>query len=238
VEPHAPAPELKESGSPTTDVEVVEDVMGNGASSHESHKPGSQEVESGASHDDHDLSTLSRQKTPEDPFAAIQARILARRSIGGTTSFHPRQSSPPLSSTSTSSTATIASRSSTVQQQQNLASALVKKACAVFLGPPAHLVAIMLKIAARFADGAMGFGSYLVYQSPAGSKRVPGSFNLESIDADDFDDDRNAQEQLEGWEDDEDDFGVPLRSPIRLAALQRTKTSDHAVRERRGWDRE
>ncbi|KAK5115505.1 hypothetical protein LTR62_001164 [Meristemomyces frigidus] len=182
----------------------------------------------------YEMATLTRQRTPEDPYAAIQARILARRSIGGTTSFYPRQTSPSRSSTSSnSSTATITSRVST-QHQQNLASALVKKACAVFLGPPAHLVAIMLRIAASFASGALGFSSYLVYESPAGSKRVPGSFNLESIDADDFDQEEGGEdEMLDEWE--EDDFGVPLRSPIRKAASARDGEGVRTRRERE-WD--
>ena len=159
--------------------------------------------------------------SPEDPFAAIQARILARRSIGGTTSFHPSRTSPTRESTSSSSsTATIASNAtvtsqrssstSTHRHQQAFASAMVRKACTVFLGPPAHLVSIMLRIAARFANGAFGVGSGFVIASPAGSKHVPGSFNLESLDADELDGDEEVD-----WG--EDDFGVPLRSPIRLA---------------------
>ncbi|EMC95687.1 hypothetical protein BAUCODRAFT_499032 [Baudoinia panamericana UAMH 10762] len=178
----------------------------------------------------YELPKIVRQRSSDDPFAAIQARILARRSIGGTTSFHP-----PLSTTSstssTSSTSTLASRRSyaTLPQQQNMASALVKKACAVFLGPPAHLVAIMLRIAARFTSGALGFGSWFVVESPRGHKRVPGSFNLESIDADDLEGDN----ELEEWE--EDDFGVPLRSPVRLAKMHSALDAVTGAQERKRW---
>ena len=96
------------------------------------------------------------ESAPEDPFAAIQARILARRSICGTTSFHPATSPTRSSTSSSSSTATVRSTvsirsKSQSRQQQAFATALVRKACAVFLGPPAHLVTLMLRIAARFA---------------------------------------------------------------------------------------
>lgn len=158
----------------------------------------------------------------EDPFAAIQARILARRSIGGNASLRP---SPRFSSSSTSSSnATTTSRRSTFDtsttttrynggKQQALTSALVKKAATVFLGPPVELAVIMLKIAARISGRA--FGSSFVIASPAGSKHVPGSFNLESIDADELDDEDDSV-----GDSAEDDFGVPLQSPVRLAHEQ------------------
>ena len=85
----------------------------------------------------------------------------------------------------------------------------------------------MLKIAARFANEAFGYGSSFIIESPAGSKHVPGSFNLESVDADDFVDEPD-------WEE-EDDFGVPLRSPVRLAAVSE---GTGGVKERRGWEME
>ncbi|KAF2173824.1 hypothetical protein M409DRAFT_48746 [Zasmidium cellare ATCC 36951] len=174
-----------------------------------------------------------------DPYAQIQARIQARRSIGGTTSFHPTRKSPTRQSTSsTASSASLSSmrsglsrRSGSSQpQQQALASALVRKACAVFLGPPAHLVVIMLRIAARFAKGALP--SSLMFESPAGmTKRVPGSFDLEGSDVEDFD--------LDDMDWEEDDFGVPLRSPIRLAmndAVSRELGENSLLRERKAWD--
>ncbi|KAI7097747.1 hypothetical protein KC352_g38523, partial [Hortaea werneckii] len=155
----------------------------------------------------------------EDPFAAIQARILARRSIGGNASLGP---SPQLSRSSTSSsdantnprrsavdTSTSTKTTSTRYnggRQQAFTSALVKKAATVFLGPPVELAVIMLRIAARISGRA--FGSSFIIASPAGSKHVPGSFNLESIDADELDDEDGT---VGDWA--EDDFGVPLESP-------------------------
>lgn len=180
-------------------------------------------------------STEEAEPVKPDPYAQIQARIQARRSIGGTTSFHPTRKSPTRQSTSsTASSASLSSmrsglsrRSNSSQpQQQALAGALVRKACTVFLGPPAHLVMIMLRIAARFAKGA--FPSALMFESPAGmSKRVPGSFDLEGSDVEDFD-----FEDVD-WE--EDDFGVPLRSPIRVA-VSREFGDGSMLREREAWD--
>jgi hypothetical protein len=175
--------------------------------------------------------TPEDQTNAEDPYAAIQARILARRSIGGTTSFYPGYKSPTRQSTSsTSSTATISSsksavsrRSQSSRRQQAFASAMVKKAYDVFLGPPAHLVAIMLQIAARFANGAFGVESMFYVESPIDSPRkVPGSYHLSGDHVEELDSD---------WE--EDDFGVPLRSPFRLASRSE---SIERVRERRRWD--
>ena len=175
--------------------------------------------------------TPEDQPNAEDPYAAIQARILARRSIGGTTSFYPGYKSPTRQSTSsTSSTATISSSKSTVsrrsqssRRQQAFASAMVKKAYDVFLGPPAHLVAIMLQIAARFANGTFGVESMFYVESPIDSpRRLPGSYHLTGDHVEELDSD---------WE--EDDFGVPLRSPVRLASRGE---NIEGVRERRRWD--
>jgi hypothetical protein len=166
--------------------------------------------------DDRPVTPLA-QTTPEDPYAAIQARILARRSIGGTTDFQPI---PRTSTSSTSSTSTTLSRrTQPVQNQQAFASAMVRKACAAFLGPPARLVAIMLKIAARYADAAFGVNSVFYVESD-GVRNKPGSFWLQEEDVLDDEDDEG-----------EDDFGVPLRSPVRLASF-----GDRGLRERRAWD--
>jgi hypothetical protein len=183
--------------------------------------------------DDDRPRTPENQTTGEDPYAAIQARIMARRSLSGTISFHPGFKSPTRQSTSsTSSTATISSnrsalsrKSGSSQQQQALASAMVKKAYNAFLGPPAHLVAIMLRIAARFANGAFGVDSMFYVESPIDSPRqVPGSYQLQGDDMEDLDSDFE-----------EDDFGVPLNSPVRLVSRSDSGGSS-SVRERKRWD--
>jgi hypothetical protein len=173
--------------------------------------------------------TMARAAT-EDPYAAIQARIQARRSIGGsTTSFQPTNN-PPISKSSSSnaSSASIASQRSAIpsraQHNHSIAAVLVNKACAVFLGPPAHLVTMMLRIAARFSSGAFGSNSMFFVESPIGSpRRVPGSFYLED------EEDHGWKSEEEDW--DEDDFGVPLKSPVRLSGL-RERARKH------GWELE
>jgi len=170
------------------------------------------------------------RKATEDPYAAIQARIQARRSIGGsTTSFQPTNN-PPISKSSSSnaSSASIASQRSgkpnRAQHNHSIAAVLVNKACAVFLGPPAHLVTMMLRIAARFSSGAFGSNSMFFVESPIGSpRRVPGSFYLED------EEDQGWKSEEEDW--DEDDFGVPLKSPVRLSGL-RERARKH------GWELE
>lgn len=68
--------------------------------------------------------------------------------------------------------------------------ALVRKTYELILGPPAHLVTLMLKIAAHISNGAFGFNTYRVRHT---SERIPCSW--ESSDEDE-------------WE--EDDYGIPL----------------------------
>ena len=183
--------------------------------------------------DDRPSTPPSQNAAPsEDPYAAIQARILARRSIGTTTALPPFQRKSSTTSSSTTSS-TLSRRSThTKKQQQAFTSALVQKACAVFLGPPARLVAIMLKIAARYADAAFGMGSPFYVQSLAGEREgagVPGSFVLVGEDLGVASDDDSEEGE---WE--EDDFGVPLRSPVRIAGLGGEGLRGRGVG--RGWD--
>ncbi|KXT11404.1 hypothetical protein AC579_216 [Pseudocercospora musae] len=173
-----------------------------------------------------------------DPYAQIQARIQARRTIGSgvTTGFEPfrRQTTRQSSSSTASSSSLQSSRSrrgrpADLRQDQALAAGLVRKAYDVFLGPPAHLIAIMLKIAARFARGT--FRNTLLYESPPGMrKHIPGSFDLDGSDVDFLD------ESEDDGSAGEDDFGVPLKSPIRMMsseAVPRELTSP-SMEERRG----
>lgn len=189
---------------------------------------------SDTSHDIH----LDRFSSSEaDPFAAIQARIQARRSIGGTSITSPvpiRRRTTGLSSISTASSSSLRShlskRHSQEKDQAVISTALVRKTASAFLGPPVHLVAIMLRIAARFAKGA--FPKVLLFESPAGMpKRVPGSFDLDDSD---IEDEFGSEDEDE---ENEDDFGVPLRSPIRLVAnenLPRTMWESHKKDRERG----
>lgn len=158
----------------------------------------------------------SQNSNPEDPFIQIQRRIQARRSIGGQRSDVPVR----YPSSSSSGTSVASRRSRPTQQQQAFATALASKAVNTFLGPPAVLVTIMLRIASRFASSALAV-DFGFDRTPDHLQRVPGSFML-----DDELDDLAAEE----WE--EDDFGVPIRSPIRAATV-----SDFRAREPQLQDR-
>jgi hypothetical protein len=81
---------------------------------------------------------------------------------------------------------------------RDFTNALVRKTCEIVLGPPAHLVTIMLRIATSISNG-FSFSTYRVR-----AEKIPCSW--ESDDEAD-------------WAD-EDDFGIPL-SNIREPALRR-----------------
>ncbi|GAB7347573.1 hypothetical protein MBLNU459_g4460t1 [Dothideomycetes sp. NU459] len=80
-------------------------------------------------------------------------------------------------------------RTSVKQQQQQqqthftgTGALLVRKTCAMFLGPPAHLVTLMLQIAAQIMAGRLGeFGMSVPVLPPRairGHRRVPGSWDM------------------------------------------------------------
>jgi len=71
---------------------------------------------------------------------------------------------------------------------KDFTNALVRKTCELVLGPPAHLVSIMLRIAASISNG-FGFSTYRVRRA----EKIPCSWES--------DDEAN-------WP--EDDFGIPL----------------------------
>ncbi|KAK5139496.1 hypothetical protein LTR04_003534, partial [Oleoguttula sp. CCFEE 6159] len=56
--------------------------------------------------------------------------------------------------------------------QHKFATSLIHKTYAIFLGPPAHLVALMLRIAARLADGASSLTPSVVRTT--GASKIPG----------------------------------------------------------------
>ena len=65
-------------------------------------------------------------------------------------------------------------------------------------------------------------------ESPIGSpRRVPGSFYLE--DEEDRGWKSEEEEEVEDW--DEDDFGVPLSSPVRISGMRERA-------RRAGWEME
>ncbi|KAF2726999.1 hypothetical protein EJ04DRAFT_152502 [Polyplosphaeria fusca] len=94
-----------------------------------------------------------------------------------------------------------------VQPRKQFTAALVRKTCELLLGPPSHLVTLMLRIAAKISNGAFGFNTYRVRSA---GERIPCSW--ESSDEDE-------------WE--EDDFGIPLGNLDREgSALRRRGRSE------------
>lgn len=84
--------------------------------------------------------------------------------------------------------------------------ALIRKTCELVLGPPAHLVQLMLRIAANISDGVFSFNTYRV---PRSTEKIPCSW--ESSDEDE-------------WPE-EDDFGIPLRTLDDSSTHQRRNFS-------------
>lgn len=72
---------------------------------------------------------------------------------------------------------------------QKFTTALVRKTCEIVLGPPQHLVSLMLRIAASISNG-FGFSTYRVRRT----ENIPGSWESSS--------------EEDEWG--EDDFGIPL----------------------------
>ncbi|OMP81470.1 hypothetical protein BK809_0002463 [Diplodia seriata] len=71
-------------------------------------------------------------------------------------------------------------------------SAIMQKTMGILIGPPAHLVALMLRIAARIATGVFTPDSWSLRRA----KKIPGAWQWSEDEADE-------------WED-EDDYGIPL----------------------------
>lgn len=76
--------------------------------------------------------------------------------------------------------------------RNQLSATIVQKTCQILFGPPANLVAMMLRIAAQITNGIFRFNTYRV---PRQAERIPCSWDSSSGDDDD-------------WA--EDDFGIPL----------------------------
>lgn len=75
---------------------------------------------------------------------------------------------------------------------QRLTQALIDKTCAILLGPPAHLVALMLRIASRIANGGLNVVSFNLANK---GQKIPCSWESSGDEEDEWD---------------EDDFGMPL----------------------------
>lgn len=124
--------------------------------------------------------------------------------------FTPRQGLRRLPST-----AELSIRASTaVKTIRRIPSAILNKTCEMILGPPAHLINLMLKVAARIAAGEFrGF----VFGMGEGGEVVDVRW-----DWSDEHSDIDESAALEGWDESDFDFGDDAR---RRAAMNRREHS-------------
>ncbi|KAI9658119.1 MAG: hypothetical protein M1829_006845 [Trizodia sp. TS-e1964] len=87
-----------------------------------------------------------------------------------------------------------------------LSTAIIQKTCSIMLGPPAQLISLMLRIAAKIASGALRGATF----NTSGKKRIPCQWD--SSDLDEMDE--------EEW--DEDDFGISLK-PVQIEGATRSE---------------
>jgi hypothetical protein len=90
-----------------------------------------------------------------------------------------------------------------------ISAALIRKTYSLLIGPPAHLIALMLRIAAR-----------IVNRLPGNTRdKIPGSW-----------DSSDAGENEDEWDDDdEDDFGIPLGNNTRARKVYETPDEGRSV---------
>ncbi|KAF2083755.1 hypothetical protein K490DRAFT_69505 [Saccharata proteae CBS 121410] len=93
--------------------------------------------------------------------------------------------------------------------RKEFGTALVQKTMGILMSPPAHLVALMLRIAARISHGGLTPDSFRLRRA---ATRIPGSWQQWSED--------------EGDEWDEDDYGIPLNNLKKRGSKTSTETSD------------
>ncbi|KAL1597242.1 hypothetical protein SLS60_008825 [Paraconiothyrium brasiliense] len=87
--------------------------------------------------------------------------------------------------------------------RKQFTTALLRKTAEIVLGPPAHLVSLMLRIAAKISDGVFSFNTYRIRNI---TETIPGSW-------------LSDDEEEEDWA--EDDFGIPLRNLDECASRRK-----------------
>ncbi|KAJ4346514.1 uncharacterized protein N0V89_010444 [Didymosphaeria variabile] len=92
--------------------------------------------------------------------------------------------------------------------RKQFTTALIRKTAEIVLGPPAHLVSLMLRIAAKISDGVFSFNTYRLRNI---TESIPGSWL--------------SDDEEEDWAD-EDDFGIPLRNLDECASRRKGFVGD------------
>lgn len=122
------------------------------------------------------------------------------------------------------STAELSVRaSSAVKTIRRIPSAILNKTCEMILGPPAHLISLMLKVAARIAAGEFrGF----VFGMGEGGEVVDVRWDW-SDEHSDIDEEGAA---LEGWDESDFDFGDDAARARRRLTTQRQTRGRERIR--------
>lgn len=122
------------------------------------------------------------------------------------------------------STAELSVRaSSAVKTIRRIPSAILNKTCEMILGPPAHLISLMLKVAARIAAGEFrGF----VFGMGEGGEVVDVRWDW-SDEHSDIDEEGAA---LEGWDESDFDFGDDAARARRRLTTQRQSRGRDRIR--------
>ena len=201
-------------------------------------------------------------KTPSpSPRTEIRQRRISRRRSQSPLPPQISQVSPASSSSASVYSSSSARLSSSTGH--HLTAIIMQKTCSLLLGPPVHLVALMMKMARRIARGAyngltFGYGSANSPRKQGERKRVPGSWESslgsetdgESIDGRSIAHSTTGREPLsrattnddydDAW-DDEDDFGMAINrsggdvSKARLSARERAEKMRREAAGLAGW---
>ncbi|TKA65916.1 hypothetical protein B0A49_08627 [Cryomyces minteri] len=119
----------------------------------------------------------------------------------------------PLAPTRTRSLSPLPPSIRASTHQHQLTTSLIHKTYAIFLGPPAHLVALMLRIAARLADGVFNLTPSVVRAT--GASKVPGQWV--------------GSESEDEWGEEEDWAevgGESVELAVRKGSLERSREAE------------
>ena len=162
------------------------------------------------------------------PRTEIRQRQMARQRSRSPMPLVHVQASPSSSSSTSVYSPTTARLSATTGR--HLTTAILQKTCSILLGPPVHLVALMMDLARKIARGTysgltFGYGFAETPRKKGERRMVPGGWDSlssgtegDSADAnsDVFSNTSEAQskesrdEYFDDW-DDEDDYGIAVR---------------------------
>lgn len=95
-------------------------------------------------------------------------------------------------------------------RRTQLSQALIQKTYSLVIGPPAHLITLMLQIAARIVHGIP-----IIYDARGRKEKAPGAWESSADEEDEWD---------------EDDYGVPLANLRRGSEASLSSLSSHASR--------